>query len=907
MSSTTSNSQILRRRNLLFALASATVAVAAIGAYVMIVSKANAEATSASSSSSVTTNQKLQSTNDPNLNTRILLPPPLLPKGAVVSISVNNVISVLAALILMWNPSPSPQSPTYAFTPQSLKFLRILLMRPVTLHLICTISHPAQQAAILDLLVATNLLAPQSQNRLLVSSPIANLTTTSTTTLSKPRLLDRPRVLFTDTIQARVHIVRQLGSFVHYDDNDGVLSELAPYVRRLVRVCRRRSRLASIEADKRRLSQANLLVIPATNANNTYDNASNASQISLGGASASSGSTVKRKSVSVASLIIEDDNDFIGNKASKSVKSDENTGSIGNRRSGALRRENVGEKTSGTVQQSLLTTVVRDQQDKKSDGGAGNRRHINETGGGLVVVNEEVADESSGDLNSSDSFGVTSGTETGPEIIRMSDSEENTGGEIKNKARKSGGSSIRSSSNSSRSSTVSSGSGSLARTVSRVSFQQNTSTSAPTGAVLIGGLSRTASRTFTSHSVPRNISGIVSGPGSSAGVLTELGSGSAVYNVEPPEVLRQSGNVEFVEGVEESSLVAEKKTTMLQSKSATDQTDVNEEEMQYLNLVRRLLGVDDSGIANGPAKVQVRRDRTGTGTLSLFAPPPLVFSLADNCLPLFTSKRVPVRIVFEELMWFIRGSTDAKILSEKGVKIWDANGSRAALDKLGLTSNREGDLGPVYGFQWRHFGAEYNGPDADYAGAGYDQVRDVLRKIKEDPMDRRIIISAWNPQVFNQVALPPCHLLCQFYVSTQTEEDPVSTLSCQLYQRSADVGLGLPFNVSSYALLTILIAHVTGLQPGTLSIVLGDAHVYLDHFDALREQIGRVPRAFPTVRILESNRNDQQQGVGVQETAEVRRKWSVDRALAELEGMQFDRINVDGYVPYGKIAMQMSV
>lgn len=159
------------------------------------------------------------------------------------------------------------------------------------------------------------------------------------------------------------------------------------------------------------------------------------------------------------------------------------------------------------------------------------------------------------------------------------------------------------------------------------------------------------------------------------------------------------------------------------------------EEGQYLRLVRRVL---DTG--------EVRTDRTGTGTISLFAPPSLRFSLAGTTLPLLTTKRTFLRGIVEELLWFIHGSTDSTILSKKGVKIWDGNGSMAFLESRGLGHRREGDLGPVYGFQWRHFGAQYVDCEADYTGQGVDQLKECIKKIKENPMDRRIILSAWNPK-----------------------------------------------------------------------------------------------------------------------------------------------------------------
>ncbi|KAL8427012.1 hypothetical protein ACSSS7_007930 [Eimeria intestinalis] len=159
---------------------------------------------------------------------------------------------------------------------------------------------------------------------------------------------------------------------------------------------------------------------------------------------------------------------------------------------------------------------------------------------------------------------------------------------------------------------------------------------------------------------------------------------------------------------------------------------------------------------------------------------------------------VGIRVV-EELLWFIRGDTNANNLSKLGVKIWDLNATREFLDSRGLTDREQGDIGPVYGFQWRHFGAEYSNMHADYTGQGVDQLKDVIQKLRTNPHDRRILMTAWNPSALHLMALPPCHLLCQFYVSS-------GYLSCLMFQRSCDVGLGVPFNVASYSLLTLMIA-----------------------------------------------------------------------------------------------------
>lgn len=288
----------------------------------------------------------------------------------------------------------------------------------------------------------------------------------------------------------------------------------------------------------------------------------------------------------------------------------------------------------------------------------------------------------------------------------------------------------------------------------------------------------------------------------------------------------------------------------------------NRDEMQYLNLIRDIIDRGDR-----------RDDRTGVGTLSIFGAQ-MRFNLRDNIFPLLTTKRVFWRGVAEELLWFIRGCTDARVLQEKGIKIWDGNSTREFLDKSGFTDREEGDLGPVYGFQWRHFGAQYKTSHEDYSGQGIDQLNEVINRIKTNPMDRRIIMSAWNPVDIPIMALPPCHCLVQFYVSN-------GHLSCQMYQRSADMGLGVPFNIASYALLTYMIAHVTNLKPGDFVHTLGDAHVYSNHVEPLKEQLERTPRPFPTFKF----------------------KRQVDR----IEDFTFEDFVIDDYNPYPKINMEMAV
>ncbi|RDW80594.1 thymidylate synthase [Coleophoma crateriformis] len=303
------------------------------------------------------------------------------------------------------------------------------------------------------------------------------------------------------------------------------------------------------------------------------------------------------------------------------------------------------------------------------------------------------------------------------------------------------------------------------------------------------------------------------------------------------------------------------------------------EEYQYLDLIREILETGEH-----------RPDRTGTGTQSLFAPTPLKFALssADGTpiLPLLTTKRVFLRAVIEELLWFVSGSTSSLPLSEAGIKIWDGNGSREYLDSVGLSHRAVGDLGPVYGFQWRHFGAEYVDAKTDYTGQGVDQLAEVIHKLKHNPYDRRIILSAWNPKDLKLMALPPCHMFAQFYVSfpkaAEGEEKQKGRLHCQLYQRSCDMGLGVPFNIASYALLTHMLAHVCDLVPGTFTHTMGDAHVYLDHVDALKVQLTREPRAFPVLEIARENG-------GI------------------IDGWKLEDFVIKGYEPHKGIAMKMSV
>lgn len=224
------------------------------------------------------------------------------------------------------------------------------------------------------------------------------------------------------------------------------------------------------------------------------------------------------------------------------------------------------------------------------------------------------------------------------------------------------------------------------------------------------------------------------------------------------------------------------------------------------------------------------------------------FNLRNNTLPLLTTKRMAYKSCFKELFWFLRGETSNKKLKAQNVSIWNANATREFLDSRGLYHLDEDDLGPVYGHQWRHFNAKYWSADEDYSGRGVDQIDRVIRILKgDDPEEtrnsRRIIVSAWNPEQLDEMALPPCHVIFQFYVNNADE------LSCSLYQRSGDVGLGIPFNIASYSLLTHIIAHHCGLKTGEFIHNIGDCHIYDNHVDALKKQVTRSPYEPPKVKI----------------------------------------------------------
>jgi thymidylate synthase len=249
-----------------------------------------------------------------------------------------------------------------------------------------------------------------------------------------------------------------------------------------------------------------------------------------------------------------------------------------------------------------------------------------------------------------------------------------------------------------------------------------------------------------------------------------------------------------------------------------------------------------------------RSDRTGTGTISAFGAQSR-YRLADG-FPLVTTKKLHVRSIIHELLWFVAGDTNIRYLRENGVRIWDE------------WADADGELGPVYGKQWRR----WEGPD----GRVIDQLAGVVRDIRERPDSRRLIVSAWNPADVPKMALPPCHTLFQFYVDLEER-----TLSCQLYQRSADLFLGVPFNVASYALLTMMVAQVTGLRPGDFVHTFGDLHIYVNHLEQVREQLSREPRPLPVMRLHPERR--------------------------ELEEFRYEDFQLEGYDPWPAIRGEVAV
>jgi thymidylate synthase len=264
-------------------------------------------------------------------------------------------------------------------------------------------------------------------------------------------------------------------------------------------------------------------------------------------------------------------------------------------------------------------------------------------------------------------------------------------------------------------------------------------------------------------------------------------------------------------------------------------------ERQYLDLLAEVL---DAGAR--------KTDRTGTGTLSVFGRQ-LRFEL-DGSFPLLTTKKLHLKSIIVELLWFLRGDTNVKWLQERGVSIWDE------------WADENGELGPVYGHQWRHWRSP--------GGGEVDQIANVVESLRKKPDSRRHIVSAWNPSEVDRMALPPCHALFQFYVAD-------GRLSCQMYQRSADLFLGVPFNIASYALLTLMVAQVTGYKPAEFVLTLGDAHLYLNHLEQAREQLGREPRPLPRMRL--------------------------NPAVKDIFGFGYEDFTLEGYEPHPAIKAPIAV
>jgi thymidylate synthase len=292
----------------------------------------------------------------------------------------------------------------------------------------------------------------------------------------------------------------------------------------------------------------------------------------------------------------------------------------------------------------------------------------------------------------------------------------------------------------------------------------------------------------------------------------------------------------------------------------------NIDENKYLDLIKKIIYIGD-----------IRATRNSI-TKSIFGEK-LEFDISSS-IPFLTTKKLAWKTVIKELLWFLSGSTDNEILIQQNVNIWNGNASREYMDSVGFTERNINDLGPVYGHQWRHFNAEYIDNHTNYTNNGIDQIKNVLHLLKNDPMSRRILFSAWNPSQISQMNLPPCHILAQFYVSINNDTNE-KELSCQMYQRSADVGLGLPFNIASYAVLTYIFAKLTNMKPKKLIIVIGDAHIYKDHENKLMEQIKRKPYSFPQLII------------------------NPDKKYTDINDFKIDDFKIENYQYYDIIKMEM--
>lgn len=289
-------------------------------------------------------------------------------------------------------------------------------------------------------------------------------------------------------------------------------------------------------------------------------------------------------------------------------------------------------------------------------------------------------------------------------------------------------------------------------------------------------------------------------------------------------------------------------------------------EEAYLNLIKKIILTGDE------------RETRNSITKSIFGEK-LEFNISES-IPFITTKKLAWKTVIKELLWFLSGSTDNKKLTDQNVKIWNGNASREYMDSVGFTQRQVDDLGPIYGFQWLHYNADYKDHKTNYDNQGINQIESVLHLLKNDPMSRRIILSAWNPSQLHLMNLPPCHMMAQFYVSINKQTNE-KELSCQMYQRSADVGLGLPFNIASYSVLTYILAKLTNMKPKKLIIVIGDAHIYNNHEESLKKQLERKPFDFPKLVI------------------------NPDKEFNKIEDFVIDDFLVDNYIYHETIVMDM--
>jgi dihydrofolate reductase/thymidylate synthase len=297
--------------------------------------------------------------------------------------------------------------------------------------------------------------------------------------------------------------------------------------------------------------------------------------------------------------------------------------------------------------------------------------------------------------------------------------------------------------------------------------------------------------------------------------------------------------------------------------------NTNKDEIDYLNLLKKILKEDKDG----------RSTRNGK-TFSVFGPQ-LEFDLSNDTLPLLTTRKMFLRGIFEELIFFFRGETNSKLLEEKGVNIWKGNTSKEFLQSRNL-NYPEGYMGPMYGFQWRHFGAEYNVSNQNKSQGGYDQLYALIQSLTTDPHSRRHLLTTYHPGAVEQSVLAPCHgIVVQFYVQN-------GNLDCKMYQRSCDTVLGEPFNITSYALMTHLIAWICGLKARKLMISLGDAHIYEQHVEGVKEQLNREPFPFPKLKIKKNLENE-----------------TLEERIRFLEELKFEDLEVIGYQSHPAIQFKM--